>query len=268
MKIAIIGCGVIGTIIAQAIKDRKVNVQLECVYDKIEKKGIDFAEKFQTEHKSFKEILKEDLDLIIEAASQEAVRTLIPKALEAKKNVMIMSTGALVNESLLQEIKDLANKNNLKVYLPSGAILGLDGIKSANIGKIESVTIKTRKPPKSLKDALFFEKNPVDLNQIKNPTIVYEGPAKEAVKLFPANVNVAASLSLAGIGPEKTKVQIIVDPNIKSNIHEIVAEGSFGTIKTRAENVPSPDNPRTSYLAALSAVATLKKITEPIKVGT
>jgi len=268
MKIALIGCGNIGTVITQAIKYKKVNVELEYVYDIDDEKAKKFAERFQTKFKQFDEILREDLDLIIEAASQEAVRTLIPNVLEAKKNVMIMSTGALVDETLLQEIKDLANKNNLKVYLPSGAILGLDGIKSANIGKIESVTIKTRKPPKSLKGAPFFEKNPVDLEQIKNPTIIYEGPAKEAVKLFPANVNVAASLSLAGIGPEKTKVQIIVDPNIKSNIHEIVAEGSFGTIKTRAENVPSPDNPRTSYLAALSAVATLKKITEPIKVGT
>jgi aspartate dehydrogenase len=268
MKIAIIGCGVIGTVIAQAIKDGKIDAKLEYVYDKIEKKGISFAEKFQTEQKNFDEILKEDLDLIIEAASQEAVRILIPKVLEANKNVMIMSTGALVDENLLKEIKDLAKKNNLKVYLPSGAIVGLDGIKSAKILEINKVTLKTRKSPESLKDAPFFKNNPVDLDQIKNPTIIYEGPGKEAVKLFPANINVAASLSLAGIGPEKTKVQIIVDPNIKSNIHEITAEGSFGKITTKAENVPSPGNPRTSYLAALSAVATLKKITESIQVGT
>lgn len=268
MKIALIGCGNIGTVIAKSIMDKKLDVELEYVYDIDDERAKKFAEKFQIKYKGFDEILREDLDLIVEVASQEAVKSLIPKALEAKKNVMIMSAGALVDENLLQKIKNLAKKNNLKVYLPSGAIIGLDGIKSANIGKITNVTIKTRKPPKSLKGAPFFEKNPVDLDQIKNPTIVYEGPAKEAVKLFPKNVNVAASLSLAGIGPEKTNVQIIVDPNIKSNIHEIIAEGSFGKIKTRAENVPSPDNPKTSYLAALSAVATLKKITEPIEVGT
>ena len=88
------------------------------------------------------------------------------------------------------------------------------------------------------------------------------------MELFPANVNVAASLSLAGIGPEKTKVQIIADPNIKTNIHEIIAEGKFGLLKTRVENIPSPDNPKTSYLAALSAIATLKNITDSIQVGT
>jgi aspartate dehydrogenase len=204
---------------------------------------------------------------VLEAASQEAVRKLIPKALKAKKDVMIMSTGALADEKLFHEIRELAEKNNLKVYLPSGAITGLDGIKSAG-DEIESVMIKTTKPPKSLEGAPFFEKHPMNLNEIKKPTVIYEGNAEEAVKLFPSNINVAASLSLAGIGPKKTKVQIVADPNIKSNIHEIIAEGKFGVLKSRVENVPSPDNPKTSYLAALSAVATLKKIGEAIQVGT
>ncbi|MDI6826268.1 MAG: aspartate dehydrogenase [Candidatus Aenigmarchaeota archaeon] len=268
MKIALIGCGNIGTIIAKAIEEKKVDAKLECVYDIIEERGKEFAKKFVSTYKKFDDILKEDLDLIIEAASQEAVRTLIPRALKAKKNVMIMSAGALVDEKLFHEIKELTDKNRLKVYIPSGAIAGLDGIKSANIIEIENVMLKTRKPPKSLEGAPFFEKYHVNLNDIKNPTIIYEGPAKEAVRLFPQNVNIAASLSLAGIGPEKTKVQIIADPNIKSNIHEIIAEGKFGVLKTRVENIPSPDNPKTSYLAALSAIATLKKITEPIQIGT
>jgi len=268
MKIALIGCGNIGTIIAQAIKDNKLNVSFECVYDKIEDKAKDFAEKFQTKFKQFDDILKEDLDLVLEAASQEAVRTLVPRILKSKKNVMIMSTGALVDSQLFDEIKTLAMEKNLKVYLPSGAIVGLDGIKSANIIGIEKVTLKTRKPLKSLEGSPFFEKHKIDLKEIKRPTVIYEGLAKEAVKLFPKNVNVAASLSLAGIGPEKTTIQIIADPTINRNIHEIIAEGKFGTIHTKTDNVLSPDNPKTSYLAALSAIATLKKITEPIQIGT
>ncbi|MCX6822177.1 MAG: aspartate dehydrogenase [Candidatus Aenigmarchaeota archaeon] len=266
MKVALIGCGSIGTVVADAMNENK-DVQLKYVYDIDVKKAVEFAKKFHTEYKDFDEILKENLDLIIEAASQDAVRTLIPKTLRAKKNVMIMSTGALTDEKLFKEIKELAEKNNLKVYLPSGAIVGLDGIKSAG-NKIDRVMIKTTKHPKSLEGAPFFEKHHVDLSEIKKPTIIYEGTAEEAVKLFPSNVNVAASLSLAGIGPKRTKVQIIADPNITSNIHEIIAEGKFGVLKTRVENVPSPDNPKTSYLAALSAIATLKKISEPIQVGT
>jgi aspartate dehydrogenase len=143
----------------------------------------------------------------------------------------------------------------------------LDGIKSAR-DEIERVMIRTIKPPKSLEGAPFFKKRHIELSKIRKPTIIYEGSAEEAARLFPSNINVAASLSLAGIGPRRTKVQIIADPNIKCNVHEITAEGRFGVLKTRAENVPSPDNPKTSYLAALSAIATLKKITEPIQVGT
>jgi len=268
MKIALIGCGAIGKIIAQSIRNKKVNAQLVCVYDKIEKKGKNFAEKFQTKFKIFDEILKEDLDLVIEAASQEAVKEYVPRILKSQKSVMIMSTGALVDSQLLDRIKTLANENDLKVYLPSGAIVGIDGIKSANVSDIDKVILKTIKPLKSLEDTPFFKKNKINLNDIKRPTIIYEGPAKEAVKLFPQNINVAATLSLAGIGPEKTIIQIIVDPNIDKNIHEIIAEGKFGMLHTKTENIPCPDNTKTSYLAALSAIATLKKITEPIQVGT
>jgi aspartate dehydrogenase len=255
-------------VIAFAINENKIDIELKCVYDIDEKKGKEFARRFHTEYMSFDEILQEDLDLVLEAASQEAVRTLVPKVLRAKKNVMIMSAGALVDESLFQEIKDLAKKNNLKVYLPSGAIAGLDGIKSASVEEIEEVTLKTTKHPRSLEGAPFFKKHHLDLSEIKKPTIIYEGPAEEAVKLFPSNVNVAASLSLAGIGAKRTKVQIIADPDTEINIHEIIAEGKFGALKTRTENIPSPDNPKTSYLAALSAIATLKKITESIQIGT
>ncbi len=259
MKIALIGCGTIGKVIAQAIKDNKVNAQLECVYDKIEEKGKKFAQKFNTEFKQFDEILREDIDLVIEAASQEVVRTLVPSILKSKKDVMIMSTGALVDSKLFNEIKNLASKNKLKVYLPSGAIVGLDGIKSANILGIEKVTLKTRKSLESLG---------MDLKKIKNPTIIFEGPAEEAAKKFPKNINVSATLSLAGIGTKETKVQIIADPKVDKTTHEIIAEGKFGKILTKTENILSPDNPKTSYLAALSAIATLKKITEPIQVGT
>ncbi len=267
MRIALVGCGSIGRVIARNIAERRVNAELSFVYDIERKNALEFAERFHAEYKEFDEILKQNVDLVLEAASQEAVRKLIPRALKAGKNVMIMSTGALVDENLLQEIKELAEKNNLKVYLPSGAIAGLDGIKSAR-DEIERVVIKTTKPPASLEGAPFFEKHPMNLKEIKKPTLIYEGPAEEAVKLFPSNINVAASLSLAGIGPKRTKVQIVADPNIRSNIHEITAEGRFGVLKTRTENVPSPDNPKTSYLAAMSAVATLKKISEPLQVGT
>lgn len=156
----------------------------------------------------------------------------------------------------------------MKVYIPSGAIAGLDGLKAAALGRIDEVTLTTRKTPENLRDAPYIEKRGVDIGAIEEPTLIYEGPALEACRLFPANVNVAASLSLAGVGPEKTRVRIIADPTLRKNVHEIDVKGEFGCLKVHVENVPSPDNPKTSYLAALSAIATLRKITEDIQVGT
>jgi aspartate dehydrogenase len=181
---------------------------------------------------------------------------------------MILSVGALADEELRRRIEDLATDNSCKVYIPSGAIVGLDGLKSASIGEIHSATITTRKPPRGLAGAPFVIRNNIDLDRINVPTVLFEGPASEAVKAFPANVNVAATLSVAGIGFKKTEVRVIADPTITRNIHEITVVGSFGEFTTKVENVPSPSNPKSSYLAQLSAIATLKKISSPFQVGT
>ena len=134
--------------------------------------------------------------------------------------------------------------------------------------ELDSLTLVTTKHPRSLKGAKFFETSNINLDSIKKQTTVFEGNAAEAVKLFPANINVSVALSLAGFGLDKTIVTIIADPSLKINIHEIVVDGEFGHMISRTENVPSPVNPKTSYLAALSAVATFKRIIDPIKIGT
>ncbi|MBI4708486.1 MAG: DUF108 domain-containing protein, partial [Candidatus Omnitrophica bacterium] len=154
-----------------------------------------------------------------------------------------------------------------QIYLPSGAICGLDGVKSASLGRIDKVTLTTRKPPRSLEGAPYLVSKGINLSQIKQETLLFEGTAEEAIRGFPQNVNVCATLSIAGIGPEKTRVKIITSPFYTSNIHEVEAEGAFGRLTVRTENVPSPQNPKTSYLAALSAIATLKQILEPVKIG-
>ncbi len=128
--------------------------------------------------------------------------------------------------------------------------------------------LTTTKNPEGLKGAPFVLENNIDLKSFPEKTLLFEGSAEAAIAAFPANVNVAASLSLAGIGPKETRVRVFVDPKASRNIHEISAEGDFGKLTCRVENVPSPDNPRTSFLAALSAIATLKKLTEPLQIGT
>lgn len=267
MRIGLIGCGSIGSVIAEHIAAKKLNASLACVYDADGARAAAFAKKYKTQSVPFKKMLSSQADLVVEAASPAAARECVPKALAAGKSVMLMSTGALVDSKLLARINSIAKRKKARVYIPSGAIVGLDGIKSAG-GELERVTIRTTKSPASLAGAPFFKNSKVRLEKIRKPTLIFNGSAEEAVKLFPFNVNVAASLSLVGLGARRTRVQIVVDPNIKSNIHEIFAEGKFGKITTRAENVPSPQNPKTSYLAALSAIALLRKISDPLQVGT
>ncbi len=154
------------------------------------------------------------------------------------------------------------------MFLPSGAIVGLDGVKAAAAAGLDRVTITSTKPPRALEGAPFVVEHDLDLISIKEATQIYEGPAVEAVRLFPKNVNVAAALSLAGVGLQRTRVRVVVDPNASRNIHEIHAEGAFGRLVTRVENVPSPENPKTSWLAALSAFRKLREITETVSLGT
>jgi len=218
---------------------------------------------------TFNELIKRrDVQLIIEAASQEAVRQYALKVIREGKDLMVMSTGALLDETLLQRIIGLARRYKRKVYVPSGAIVGLDNIKSAALEKIESITLTTTKPPASFEGAPYIKQKGIDLSSIKEPMILYEGPAREAVKLFPRNVNVAASLSLAGIGAERTYVKIIADPHAEGITHEIRVKGAFGELVTKTINRPFPDNPKTSYIAALSAIATLRRISGYLNVGT
>jgi aspartate dehydrogenase len=219
--------------------------------------------------KGIKEILADKpMDLVIEAASQAAVAQYAFDVLRSKKDLMIMSVGALGDEKLLENIKKEAERAGKKVYVPSGAILGIDGIKAAKIAGIEEATLTTRKPAKTLASSAYVRERGLDLAKIKKPIVVFEGPAREAVKAFPESVNVAATLSLAGVGFDKTKVRIVADPSLDRNVHEIHVRGKAGEFVTEARNVPSPDNPRTSYLAALSAIRMLRNLTETIRVGT
>jgi len=271
--VGLIGCGSIGTVIAKAIDGGKAGeLELVAVYDIVrehaERLVKSLSKKPVIAETSSDLIKRRDINLIVEAASQDAVREYAVKALREGKDLMVMSTGALLDENLYQEVLNVAKRTGRKVYVPSGAVVGLDNVKSAALEEIESVTLTTRKPPVSFEGAPFIKERGVDLTSIREPKVLYEGPAREAVKLFPRNVNVAASLSLAGVGADRTWVKIIADPNVKGITHEVRVKGAFGELMTKTVNRPFPDNPKTSYIAALSAIATLKKVSENIDIGT
>jgi aspartate dehydrogenase len=179
---------------------------------------------------------------------------------------MIMSVGGVAGR--LKQLNALAKNNHSRVYIPSGALSGIDALKAANIGRINKVILTTIKNPASFRGVKYIETRGINLNKIKKDTVLFSGKAAEAVKYFPQNINVAAVLSLAGIGVNKTRVRIIASPEVTRNIHEVRIESGAGNITTRTENVLHPDNPKTSYLAVLSAVAMLKQILGPVKIGT
>ena len=267
LKIGIIGCGAIGTEMAKVcVGILKDSIDLVSIFD-IDKNKIKTLEEKIGKNIGASSLnsLIEKSDFLFEAASSSISAKILELAIAKVKDVMIMSIGGLLNrKDLLEKAKSIG----IKVYLPSGALSGIDALKAASISKIESVTLITKKPPRGLEGAPYLEENNIDLNKISDETIVFEGNAREAIKGFPKNINVSALLSLAGIGADKTSVKIVTSPSFTRNIHEVEIKGEFGTIKTETINVPSPANPKTSYLAVLSAIATLKGIVGSVKIGT
>jgi len=270
-RIGLLGCGAMGTQIALAIDSGKIPATLTHVFDDSKEKSALLVEKLTNKPEIVENshlLSSNPIDIVVEAASQDAVKDASLSVLQNKKDLMIMSVGALLDESIYDILSDACDHFKKTIYLPSGAIAGLDGIKSVK-DELESLTITTTKHPRSLKGAKFFENSEINLDQITSSTIIFEGTAKEAVSLFPANINVAALLSLSGIGSEKTGVKIIADPNTDKNTHHIVAEGKFGKMTFIVENYPDENNPKTSRLAILSAIETLKKYcSNDIQIGT
>ena len=276
-NVGLIGCGTIGSELAHVIDSGKIKkAALVSLYDEVENVVVELKSKLQNKNtatfSNFSQFLSShafaNADIIIEAASQDAVKKFAKTMIQSGKDLIVMSVGALAEPELLQELLDIASKKEVHIYVPSGAVAGIDAIRSVK-HLLNSVTITTTKNPKALAGAPFFEKTRIKPETITQKKLIYEGTAKDAVKQFPANVNVAAVISLAGVGMDETKVKIIADPAISVNQHEITAKGKFGEIKIVLQNTPSPSNPKTSYLAVLSAVECLRSISDDnIRIGT
>ena len=265
--IGIAGCGTIGRRVASELDAGSVP---GAVIGGITSRSLGRAAQFAATLDSKPPVVELDrlveiVDLVVEAAPANAMETIAVATLSAGKDLMALSGGALLQR---EDLFGLAEKNGATIYVPSGAIAGLDGVAGASAGRIDSITIITRKPPEGLKGAPGIEVAGIDLDAITEPTVVYEGQVLEACRLFPANVNVSAALSMAGVGPYRTSIRIYADPTVDKNTHNIVVEGEFGRLSILIENTPSETNPRTGKLSALSAIATLRRITSHVQIGT
>ena len=268
IRVGIIGCGAIGSSIARAIEKKFARrAFLAYVSDTNSQQIKKFKRKLKFSHPrvvSTAELIKQS-HFIIESASQQAARNVIPQALKQNKDLLVLSVGALLQ---IPTISKLAQKSRGHIYVPSGAVAGIDGILAAKIFGIRRVQLTTRKPLKSLQGSPFFIKHGLENKPIKKPTLIFDGTAAEVISEFPQNINVAATLSLAGIGPRKTRVRIFTSPTYRYNIHEVEIEGASGKMSFKMVNVPSLENPKTSALAIGSAISALNKIFSRLKVGT
>ncbi len=267
IRAGIIGCGNIGSELAGFIRtDLAGSMDLAGVFDtdKAKEQALRAKTGLSAAFDSWRD-LAAACDLVIETASPACVGEIFPVLVEASKDVMVLSPGGLIAHP---EYLDQARRKGVRVYVPSGAIAGIDALKAASLTEIRSVTLTTRKPPKGLEGAPYVVERGIDLAGIRQETVLFEGSVTEAVKAFPKNINVSATLSLAGIGPEKTRVRIVTSPAYRTNTHEIEYDGPFGVVTIRCENLPCVRNPRTSFLSILSAKALLRQMVDPVRFGT
>lgn len=270
LKIGVIGCGAIGSSLAKVIvRGLTRQAKLVALYDVDIKKAQRLSKSISKTRDLAAlgqgQLIKRS-DLVIECASSACSWDIARVVLSKGRDIMIMSTGGIAGH--FTQLSVLAKTHNCRVYIPSGAICGIDALKAARLAKIKKVILTTRKSPRSFQGVKFIEDRGIDLEKLKKDKLLFSGSAAAAVEYFPQNINVAAVLSIAGTGPYKTMVRIIASPSLKRNIHEIQIESSAGNISTRTENILHPDNPKTSYLAVLSAIATLRQILEPVRIGT
>lgn len=264
-RVAIAGLGAVGRVLARKLADGMPGLALACAATGNHDKAQAWLD---AERIACPLVEPEDFpahaDLAVECAPASVLERICRPMLEAGKQVMVLSAGALLPRP---ELIELAKAKGGQIIVPTGALLGLDAVTAAAEGEITSVRMITRKPPTGLAGAPYLEANKISIVGLNEPKRVFAGSARDGAAGFPANVNVAAALSLAGIGPDRTRMEIWADPTIDRNCHQIEVESDSARFTLTIENIPS-ENPRTGRITALSVLAALRKLHSPLRVGT
>ncbi len=267
LKIAIAGLGTIGLQVAKAIDNQTISgLVLSGVSANDQNKALEKVKNFS----SVPAItplrrLSDIADIIVECAPARVFSEIAEPAIESGKILLPASVGALLSRI---DLVDRATITGAQIIVPTGALIGLDAVRAAAEGEIKTVTLKTRKPPRGLEGAPYLLEHKISIQNLEQPKLIFSGTAREGALGFPANVNVAAALSLAGIGADKTLLEIWADPKINRNIHTILVEADSARFTMTIENIPSAQNPRTGKITALSIIAALRRLTAPLISGT
>ena len=267
LRVAVAGLGTIGKVLARRLIEGMSGLRLTAV---AARRRHD-AEVFLQSMASRDTVSIVDLgdlpsvaDVIVECLPASAFDDVAEPALRAGRILVVISVGALIERP---QLSDLAAAYNGRIIVPTGALIGLDAVQAAALGKIFSVRMITRKPPKGLEGAPYLVEHGINIEGLTAPLKVYEGPARQAVIGFPANVNVVGALSLAGIGPDRTIIEIWADPSVERNQHRITVDSDSASFSMEIKNIPS-ENPKTGKITALSILAAIQKLTAPVCIGT
>jgi aspartate dehydrogenase len=263
--VAVAGLGAIGLKLAQALDRGVEGLRLVSVSARDQTKAEANLRSFRAPPRIVGLDRLAEADIVVEAAPAAVFEQIARSAIEAGRIFVPASVGALLPRMRLVEY---ARQTGARIVVPTGALLGLDAVRAAAEGPVESVRIESRKPPRGLAGAPYLLKHRIDVSDITAPKLVFQGNAFDAAAGFPANVNVAAALALAGVGPIRTQVEIWADPTIDRNVHTIRVEAHAARFTMTIENVPSEENPRTGQITALSMLACLRGLVSTLKVGT
>lgn len=265
LRVAIAGLGPIGKGAAEALDRGIEGLALTAVSAQHPEKHHNWLGRLKTRPSILPiEELSSAADIVIECAPARLLRSIVAPFVSKGKTAIVLSAGALLeNEDLIE----LAKRHGGQIVVPTGALIGLDAVTAAAVGEIHSVRMVTRKPVQGLAGAPFLVENHIDIDDIKEPLKIFDGTAREAAKGFPANLNVAVALSLAGIGPDRTRLEIWADPALTRNVHRVEVESDSARFSMSIENIPS-ENPKTGRITALSVIALLRKQRAALRVGT
>ncbi|MGH7153180.1 MAG: aspartate dehydrogenase [Acetobacteraceae bacterium] len=263
--VAIGGLGAIGLPLAHALDSGVDGLRLIAVAARDQARARDRVAGFRTVPRVVSLPELAEADIVVEAAPAAVLEQIAMPAIDAARTLLVISVGALLPRMHLVR---RAEQTGARIIVPTGALLGLDAVRAAAQGPVESITIESRKPPAGLAGAPYLIEHGIELAGLTAPLRVFQGNAFDAAKGFPANVNVAAALALAGIGPERTRAEIWADPAVTRNTHTIRVEAEAARFTMTIENVPDNENPRTGRIVPLSILACLRGLGSTLKVGT
>ena len=277
MRIGIVGCGTIGSSLARALdREHAKIVRVVAVADPLRDRARALQQSLASHPAilSLPQLIRRS-QLVIEAASAKVSARVARLALAAHRDVLVMSTGGLLARAA--SWPRLASRSRGQLFVPSGGLAGLDGVKAMAIGTIRTVRLTTSKPPRALAGAPLVRRRRIVLDKLREPTVIFEGSPAQAVREFPQNTNVAATLMLACLltgrraasaSSPRIRVRVIADPGLRQNVHELEVEGDCGRISARVQSRPSATNPKTSEIAVRSALAVLRQRFSGVRIGT